>query len=196
MKGLKGKMKMKRIALLGLIVLVFSLLFVRQTVSAHESITIGKYTVEIGWIDEPPVVGQRNAVVVNVTSTDGSIKPEDIKISALQVAVSYGPDTKTLTLQPLGEDTPGQYIAPILPMTPGKYTVLLSGKIDDTDAKASVQPEEVVAADTLQFPTSASDMSKPIQAPAFGLAGWLGVAGVVFGLAGLAVGLVAMNKKK
>ena len=186
-------MKTKRIALLGLLVLAFSFAFVRQTVSAHESITIGKYTVEIGWVDEPPVVGQRNAVVVNVTSTDGSIKPEDIKVSALQIAVSYGPDTKTLTLQPLGEDTPGQYIAPILPMTPGKYTVLLSGKIDDTDAKASVQPEEVVAADNLQFPKAASETSMQ---PAFGLGGWLGVAGVLLGLAGLAVGLVAINKKK
>ena len=42
-----------------------------QMVFAHESITVGDYEIEIGWANEPPVVGQQNAIVVNVSDTSG-----------------------------------------------------------------------------------------------------------------------------
>ena len=41
-------------------------------VSAHETITAGKYSIEYGWLNEPPVVGQPNAVVINIGSAEGS----------------------------------------------------------------------------------------------------------------------------
>ena len=36
-------------------------------VQAHQSITAGPYTIEYGWLSEPPVVGQSNAIVINIS---------------------------------------------------------------------------------------------------------------------------------
>jgi hypothetical protein len=106
------------------------------------------------------------------------------------MTVSYGGQSKTLTLQPLGEDTPGQYVAPILPAVAGLYTVDVTGKLGTTDMKVEVQPEEVQPPDGVQFPkvlpaASGSD---------FGLAGWLGIAGLAFALAALVVAILALRK--
>ena len=159
-------------------------------VLAHESITVGDYTVEIGWVNEPPLVGQQNAIVVNVSTTADEKPVEDV--SGLTVAVSYGGQTKTLTLQPLGEDTPGQYVAPILPTTPGKYTVNLGGKLGSTDVKADVQPEEVQSADVLQFPSvTPSDQSSNS-----GVKSWLIYLSLLIGLIALVLGVMALRKSR
>ena len=129
---------------------LFGLLAVYGIALAHTTVHAGKYDIEVGWVDEPPVVGQRNAVVVNVSDTTAASASVDI--SKLVVDVSYGGQTKTLQLQPLSEDTTNQYVAPILPAIPGQYTVQLRGALGDTAVNADVQPEEVVPADTLAFP--------------------------------------------
>src|SRR6185295_5519920 len=80
----------------------------------------------------------------------------DVDVSNLKIEVSYGGETKTLALQPLGEDTPGQFIAPLTPSRAGQFTVRLSGKIDQTDiTPVEVQPEEVQSADVVAFPKAA-----------------------------------------
>jgi hypothetical protein len=59
--------------MLWLSILLASLVFIlnAQSALAHESITVGDYTLEIGWLSEPPVVGQHNAITVQVTTNDG-----------------------------------------------------------------------------------------------------------------------------
>ncbi len=122
----------KKLFIIGGLLAIIALVLNFQLAFAHESITVGDYTIEVGWLSEPPIVGQQNAIVVNVSTSDGQ-PVEDV--SGLTVAVSYGGQNKTLTLQPLGEDTPGQFIAPILPTIPGQYTLNLGGKLGDTDVK-------------------------------------------------------------
>ena len=107
------------------------------------------------------------------------------------MAVSYGDQNKTLTLQPLGEDTPGQFVAPILPTIPGQYTVNLGGKLGDTDVKVDVQPEEVQAADVLQFPTAASTQSANP-----GMMNWLIYLSLLIGLVALILGVMALRKSR
>ncbi len=158
--------------------------------SAHQEITVGKYKVEIGWVNEPPVVGQRNAVIMNVSSEDGSVKPEDIDTQGLKVEVVYGSESKALEIQPLGEDTPGQFIAPILPTRAGKYTLKLGGTLGGDPASAEVQPEEVAPADTLEFPAMKDQASGP------DLNAVMPIAGVILGSAGLIAGLAALLRKK
>jgi len=160
-----------------------------QTAFAHTSITVGNYTVEIGWVNEPALVGQQNAIVVNVSTTSDHKPVEDV--SGLTVGVSYGGQSKTLTLQPLGEDTPGQFVAPILPTVPGQYTVNWGGKLGTTDVKVDVQPEEVQAADILQFPSVASQ-----QSASFGMIGWLALLALICGIAGIGLGLAALRKSR
>ena len=130
----------KKIVLPACFVVLFLLILNFQNVFAHEAINVGDYQIEIGWVTEPAVAGQMNAVVVNVSTADEA-PVEDV--SDLVVSVEYGGQSKTLTLQPLGEDTPGQFVAPILPTIPGQYTIKLGGKLGDTAVSAEVQPEAV-----------------------------------------------------
>jgi len=134
--------------------------------------------------------------VVNVSNlgSSGASTPSSDSVSGLVVTVSYGGQSKILTLQPLGEDTTGQYVAPILPTIPGLYTVDVTGTLGKTAVKVEVQPEEVQATDTVQFPNPTASQSQ--QGPALGITGWLAIAGLVFGLAGLVVALLAWRKAR
>jgi hypothetical protein len=173
----------------GLLTIV-ALLLNFQLAFAHESITVGDYTLEIGWLSEPPIVGQQNAIVVNVSTTADEQPVEDV--SGLTVTISYGGQEKTLTLQPLGEDTPGQFIAPILPTIPGQYTVKLGGTLGDTAVDGHVEPEEVQSADTLQFPSAA-----PAQQGAnMGMMNWLTYLSLLIGLIALILGVMALRKSR
>jgi hypothetical protein len=139
-------------------------------------------------MNEPPIVGQQNAIVVNVSTTKDHQPVEDI--SGLTVTLSYGGQNKTFTLEPLGEDTPGQFIAPILPTIPGQYTIDLGGKLGDTEVKSEVQPEEVQSADVLQFPSvTAADQNSNL-----GILNWLIYLSLLIGLIGLVLGVMALRK--
>jgi hypothetical protein len=101
---------------------------------AHESITVGDYTLEVGWLNEPPVVGQHNAIAVNVTTTSDEQPVGDI--SALTLTIAYGGQQKNLTLESLDDHSPGQFIAPLLPTVPGEYSVIFGGSLGDTAVEA------------------------------------------------------------
>jgi len=155
---------------------------------AHTTVHAGKYDIEVGWVDEPPVIGQRNAVVVNVA--DSSATGAVVDVSKLVVNVTYGGQTKALTLQPLSEDTTNQYTAPLLPMVPGLYTIQLRGQIGDgTDVNLDVQPEEVVSTDTLAFPGAQAGSS-------FGPDTWLSGGALLVALVALGLSIVAMRKPR
>jgi hypothetical protein len=116
----------------------------------------------------------------------------DVDVSGLVVEASYGGQTRQLTLQPLGEDTPGQFIAPILPTVVGAYTIKLSGKIDGTDIQPiEVEPEEVQGAELLAFPAVAQDQQEGMKTSDL-----LAVAGFIFGLGGLVLGFMAFRKTR
>jgi hypothetical protein len=180
----------KRFFVTACLIALVAILTSYSIVLAHESVTVGNYTVEIGWLSEPPIVGQQNAIVVNVSTTSDEQPVEDV--SGLTVAVSYGGQSKTLTLQPLGEDTPGQFVAPILPTVPGQYTVNLGGKLGDTDVKVDVQPEEVQAADVLQFPSATAST----QSADLGVMNWLIYLSLLIGLIALVLGVMALRKSR
>jgi len=178
----------KKIILSACFIASFLLVLNFRFVFAHEGITIGDYDLEIGWLTEPPITGQMNAIVLNVTK--GEEEPVE-DVSNLTVSVSYAGQSKALILQPLGEDTPGQFIAPILPAAQGQYSVHLGGKLGDTDVSADVEPEEVQSPVGIQFPI----VDASSQNSGLGLTGWLAVLGLIFGLVGTGMGLMALLKK-
>jgi hypothetical protein len=180
-------MNKRNLSIAGFICLI-ALAFNFQLALAHESITVGDYMLEIGWLGEPPIVGQQNAIVVNVSM--GEEQPVE-DVSGLTVAVSYGGQEKTLTLQPLGEDTPGQFVAPILPTVAGQYTIKLGGTLGDTAVNAEVEPEEVASADTLQFP----GVESAAQNTSAGMESWLIYMSLLIGLIALVLGVMALRKK-
>jgi len=161
-----------------------------QIVFAHESVTVGDYELEIGWVEEPPIVGQQNAILVIVSDTsEGEAQPVG-DVSSLVVTVSYGGQSKELTLQPLGEDTPGQFMSPIIATVPGQYTVTLGGTLGDTTVDAELEPEEVQSADTLQFPSVESSA----QSADLGMMNWLIYLSLMVGLIALVLAVGAIRK--
>jgi len=182
-------MKKPFLWLVGILVF-FALILNVQPALAHESITVGDYTLEVGWLSEPPVVGQQNAIVVNVSTTSDEKPVEDV--SALTVTISYGGQDKTLTLQPLGEDTPGQFVAPILPTVAGEYSIIFGGMLVDTAVDAETHVEEVQTADTLQFPSVASAE----QSADLGAINWLIYLSLLIALIALVLGVMALRKPR
>jgi hypothetical protein len=179
----------RKVIIVSALVGVVAVFFSYQLASAHTTIHVGNYDVEVGWVDEPPIVGQRNAVVVNVSNTANASSVVDI--SKLTVDVNYGGQTKTLTLQPLSEDTTNQYIGPILPLVAGQYSVQLRGQLDSTNISSDVQPEEVVPSDTLAFPSASASHPK---SGGISLSGWVAAIGLIVGLAALVLALMAYRK--
>ena len=175
----------KKIILSACLFVLIALLTGTQTVSAHETITAGDYEIEIGWLNEPPIVGEKNAIVLNVSDTSGGQSVEDI--SSLTVILSYGNQRKPLTFHPLGEDTPGQFMAPILPTVPGEYEVIVSGSLGDTAVDAQTHVEEVQPIDTLAFP-SVDSATQPAGTD------WLVWLSILIGLIGVGLGVMALRK--
>ena len=172
--------------LLALIVLLTSY----QTVLAHEHITVGNYEIVVGWVNEPPVAGQLNGVEIRVLNiSTGEEQPVE-DISSLTVTISYGGQSKELALEPLGEDAPGQFEAPILPTIPGQYTITFGGQLGDTPVDAHVEPEEVAPADAIQFPRLEASPS----AAEFGMINWLLYFSILIGLIALVLAVMALRK--
>jgi hypothetical protein len=46
---------------------LFALLITPLAALAHKGIAAGNYTLEYGWLDEPPVAGQDNAIILNIS---------------------------------------------------------------------------------------------------------------------------------
>ena len=184
-------------------------LLVPLIASAHQTTTDAGYDIEYGWINEPVIVNEPNAVVINITkhsdSTDSSATeapPADVDVSGLVIQAMYGGQTKTLKLQPLGEDTPGQFVAPMMPTVAGQYTIQLSGKIDGTDIQTiQVQPEEANTPDLVQFP-SASDATTALTAQLSAAQAQAGtnqliaIVGVVLGVIGTGLSAFALTRKR
>lgn len=123
----------------------------------------------------------------------------DVDVSGLTVEIEYGGQSKTLELDPLAGGAPGQFVAPLTPTRAGQYTLKLGGKLTgslgDADVSASVEPEEVPAADPNAFPApESSAQSSP--AGAFGPGGWLSVVAIVAGGLGLGLSVVALARKR
>ena len=182
----------KKLFVSACLIALIALLASYQTALAHESITVGDYEIEIGWANGPPVVGQQNAIAFNISDTSGGEAQPVEDVSSLTVAISYGGQSKTLTLEPLGEDTPGQFVAPILPTVPGKYTITFSGQLGDTPVDADVEPEEVAPADTLQFPSVESS----VQSAELGMMNWLLYLSLLVGLIALVLAVMALRKAR
>jgi hypothetical protein len=181
----------KKLLITACLLAMIALLTSYQTVLAHEHITVGDYEIEIGWANEPPVAGQLNAIVISVSNTStGEAQPVE-NVSSLTVTVSYGGQSKQLTLVPLGEDISGQYQAVILPTIPGQYTVILGGRLGETTfVDAQVEPEEVAPTDSIQFPS----IESAAQSADLGMLNWLIYLSLLIGLIALVLGVMALRK--
>ena len=125
--------------------------------AAHEQRQVGKYTIEVGWRDEPALEGALNAVQVEVRETATGKGVEGLA-KTLGVLVSFGGSTQTFepALEPVfGE--PGAYTGAIIPTRTGDYIFRVTGKIGEqsVDERFESGPgrfDVVRSPASLQFP--------------------------------------------
>jgi hypothetical protein len=146
------------------IVAVLASVLFALVAQAHAVVTIGTYTVAIGWSVEPAFVGERNAVQAIVKDSAGA-PVTDIGPSDLQVVVSVGDATSPPLALTAGYDAdtglgiPGDYEAPLIPTVPGDYTFHVTGAIHGTAVDQTVTSGDttfstVTGSEQIQFPTA------------------------------------------
>ena len=176
------------------------LLMVPVAASAHEAVDSGNYHFEIGWVSEPVIVGERNALdlfVAPKAQPDQGLAGVE---ATLQFTVEYGGVNQSYDLVPV-ENEPGHYTAAFIPTRLGQYTFHLTGQIKDEKIDVSVKPEEVVAAGKLAFPEAqpaVADLQAQLAAAQSQTneALLVAVSGLAFGLVGLVFALYGLVKKK
>jgi hypothetical protein len=177
----------------GLLLIVLLALLVTGTAFAHERIVSGDYAFVLGWLEEPPVVGLKNAVLVEITTAQGD-QPVEGAEGTLTAQIVYGGKSKELLLRPL-EGQPGTYVGDFIPTRRGTYTLKLGGAINGQSIDVSNEIEEVGSLDSLTFPEPQIDLQKSIEVlqselsttRTFAIVGAaLGTIGLV--LAGVAIG--------
>ncbi|RME41304.1 MAG: hypothetical protein D6796_16025 [Caldilineae bacterium] len=160
---------------------------------AHGGVEAGPYEVTLGWVTEPPLLGQPNAVYLRVLRHETG---EAVQVGGgLAVAVEAGNQVRQLSLHSL--DTPGEYAAPFIPTVRGVYTVRLTGQIEDQPVNVTQEIEAVETAEAYQFPATMPTLPQlhrqltTLQTEnaalrtAASLNRWLAIAGLGLGLAGL-----------
>jgi hypothetical protein len=143
------------------IVALFAVLFAVRAVAAHERIVSGDYAFVLGWLEEPPVAGLKNAALVEVTSAADD-QPVEGAEGTLTAQIVYGGQSKELLLRPL-EDRPGAYASDFIPTRRGTYTLKLGGAINGQPIDVRSEIEEVGSLDSLTFPEPQIDVAKSLE---------------------------------
>ena len=152
------------------ILLILSLLLIPSFAGiayGHTVDAVGEYRVEIGWMNEPVVSGETNALELYVSPLvdcpDISISMECANSQEFQngieglrklLKVQFVYDkTQTITLPLVNDhDIPGKYYAFITPTVSGYFQANLIGKILDTPANLSMHPPPIAERSYIEFP--------------------------------------------
>jgi len=79
--------QMKLLVKVGSLIFIFALvLLVPRSAYAHSRTEFGPYTVIIGWENEPPIVGERNGILLEFTQDD---EPVEGLEGILSVSILY-----------------------------------------------------------------------------------------------------------
>ena len=132
----------------------------------HTVDVVGEYRVEIGWMNEPVVSGETNAIEFYVSPLIACPEiPEALKCAESQKFQNGIPDLrKTVKMElifkdenimlPLSPDhnIPGKYYAFVNPTVSGFYQANILGTIVDTSISLSMHPPKVSERAYIEFP--------------------------------------------
>lgn len=208
-----------------LFVLIFSLLFTGgfYSVYAHKSVTIENLEIEIGWQEEPPLVGFMNAITfeINENTADGQSGVKNA-FKNLVATVKSGGVTKTLDID--SDPQAGHYHSKIIPTRTGSLVVELKGDINGIPINSEITIEDVEDKSLLAFPDTAGSSDQDVAALKNAMSGLqtevtslkskisgmdttssdfnaetaynFGVFGLTLGAAGVILAIIAMIKRK
>jgi hypothetical protein len=143
-------------AIAGLVIFGLSFPFVY----AHTTIEVGPYEIEVGWQDEPPVVGILNAITIDIREP-GDVEGASMGITNafrnLDATIVSGGASKVLDINT--DPRPGHYYAKIIPTKTGSLEVKLEGKINGIEINEVITIEDVESTSILDFPATSGSSS-------------------------------------
>jgi len=124
---------------------------------AHTSKTFGNTTIEIGWLNEPPLASDLNSITVQVNKeSNGEQSPVLNALANLTISVIYGTISKPLDFQP-SPTTDGGYESKILPTRVGPYMLVAQGDVKGQKVDGEFKIEDVESKSIFSFPDSSID---------------------------------------
>lgn len=183
-----------------LVVALLILLQGARPALAHTRAEVGPYVVVVGWLIEPPIVGERNAVTVEISENDAPVPGVE---AGLDAEVLFGTATYRANLIPTA--TPGLYTVELLPTVRGQYEIRLFGTIGDTTVDETLEPEEIFPASRIQFPEAAPttrelersfELELAALADQLRTARLLGIGGLVTGLLGIIGAVISAARSR
>jgi hypothetical protein len=177
--------------------------------SAHEHVHVGSFEFTIGWAEEPPVVGVLNGLDLGIEEDVGGgvFEEVDYAVGNISAEFLFGGATYGKEIEPqFGR--PGWYTFPIIPTRAGAYSVRVFGELNGTALDFTVQVEEVMSAADISFPAVQPTPDELAQAnqetslrleetrAALAQAQNLAIAGLAAGVLGIAVGAVALLRRR
>ena len=143
-------------AIAGLVIFGFSFPFVY----AHTTIEVGPYEIEVGWQDEPPVVGILNAITIDIREP-GNVEGVSMGITNafrnLDATIVSGGASKVLDINT--DPRPGHYYAKIIPTKTGSLEIKLQGEINGIEINEIIPVEDVESTSVLDFPARSGSSS-------------------------------------
>jgi len=188
---------------------------------AHTVDSIGEYRVEIGWMNEPVVSGDTNAIEFYVSPLvpDLDLKDQVFKngISDLNKTVKiqliYKDESIMLHLSP-DHNIPGKYYAFVNPTISGFYQANILGTIKDTPISLSMHPPKVEERSYIEFPeptdltlnqiidghtaliADINNLKKSVKNLEEIQANNMGYVGIGVGIIGIVIAIIALVKSK
>lgn len=138
-----------------LLVLSF-LAFSPRPALAHDEVEYGDVRITVGWVNEPPLVGQLNGISLEITRVSND-QPISNAHAQLDISIKKGSPTKSLDLQP--QEEPGLYVARMLPTQTGQYVVVMKGTIAGQAVDGQVPVEDVEDTARFEFPPGGTGVS-------------------------------------
>ena len=126
---------------------------------AHTIDSVGEYRVEIGWMTEPVVSGETNAVEFYVSPLEHGIELENQVFqngiiglkNTVKIKLLFKDESIILPLSP-DHNIPGKYYAFVNPTVSGFYQANILGTIVDTPISLSMHPPKVAERSYIEFP--------------------------------------------
>jgi hypothetical protein len=156
---LQTKIALLPIALFALIIIILAFSFSNAELAyAHITKKFGNITLEVGWSNEPALVGELNNAIVQVNQTSDGKNNSTAVINALadmNIVVKYGGATKPLDFEP-SEETEGLYNGKMIPTRIGSYSLVMNGTIQGQKINAEIPLDLVEGKQKISFPDATS----------------------------------------
>ena len=127
--------------------------------NAHTVDSVGEYRVKIGWMNEPVVSGETNAIEFYVSPLEPGLELEDQVFKdgieglkkTVKLQLVYKDESITLPLSP-DHNISGKYYAFVNPTVSGFYQANILGTIEETPISLSMHPPKVDERAYIEFP--------------------------------------------